>query len=108
MSSITTSISEGNIIRNMVSKHHPLLIQFTHTSSGPIIRINPYEVHINDPDFYKKLYVGAIKGRSDEWYWSVSLPIFFSLRLYRFRSQWHKLNLGTLDAHVWLTRRVYH
>lgn len=42
-------------------------------TSGPVIRINPYEVHINDPEFYDELYIGGSKGKSNKWYWSVSL-----------------------------------
>ena len=37
------------------------------------MRINPYEIHINDPDFYEELYVGATKGKSNKWYWSMRM-----------------------------------
>ena len=37
------------------------------------MRINPYEVHINDPDFYEELYVYGTKGKSDKWYWSMRM-----------------------------------
>ena len=35
--------------------------------SGPIIRINPYELVIHDPDFYSDLYVTGSTRRTDIW-----------------------------------------
>ena len=54
-----------------------LLLQRVKTSGaqtvkGPVIRINPYEVHINDPEFYDELYLGSSKAKTDKWFWSVS------------------------------------
>ena len=37
-----------------------------HKEYGPIIRINPYEVHIGDPDFFPQLYPASNKRR-DRW-----------------------------------------
>ena len=50
-----------------------------HKQYGPIIRINPYEVHINDPDYYDELYVSGGKRRSEQWSWTVSLCLVCSL-----------------------------
>lgn len=36
---------------------------------GPIVRISPVEVHINDGDYYDEVYGGATKKR-DKWAWS--------------------------------------
>ncbi|KAG6995793.1 N-acetyltryptophan 6-hydroxylase ivoC [Physcia stellaris] len=38
-----------------------------HKQYGPIIRINPYELHISDPDYYDSLYVGASVRRTERY-----------------------------------------
>ncbi|KAL8766874.1 MAG: hypothetical protein Q9209_006470 [Squamulea sp. 1 TL-2023] len=45
-----------------------------HEQYGPIIRINPFEVHINDPDFYDEVYVAGSRRKTDQWSWTV--PMF--------------------------------
>jgi len=43
---------------------------------GPVVRINPYEIHISDPNFYDTVYVGSTTRKTEKWWWSVinSLP----------------------------------
>ncbi|KIX97334.1 uncharacterized protein Z520_06786 [Fonsecaea multimorphosa CBS 102226] len=47
-------------------------IRELHKKYGPIIRINPYEIHIDDPEYYDEIYTGPTKPR-DKWAWSASM-----------------------------------
>ncbi|KAL8668695.1 MAG: hypothetical protein Q9168_006684 [Polycauliona sp. 1 TL-2023] len=38
-----------------------------HKTYGPIIRVSPEEVHVNDPDFFGQLFVGSSKGKVEKW-----------------------------------------
>ncbi|KAH8594893.1 cytochrome P450 [Bisporella sp. PMI_857] len=38
-----------------------------HEKYGPVVRINPYELHIETPEFYETLYSSSRKW--DKWYW---------------------------------------
>ncbi|KAH8423755.1 uncharacterized protein LDX57_001511 [Aspergillus melleus] len=43
-------------------------VQKMHREYGPIIRINPYEIVIKDPDYYNTVYVASNTRRSEKWY----------------------------------------
>jgi cytochrome P450 len=38
-----------------------------HEKYGPIVRVNPHEIHINDPEFYDKLYANNKPANKWEW-----------------------------------------
>lgn len=40
-----------------------------HEQYGPIVRISPYEVHLDDPDFFDTLYAASNTNRKDKWTW---------------------------------------
>ncbi|KAF9894659.1 hypothetical protein FE257_006547 [Aspergillus nanangensis] len=42
-------------------------IEEMHKKYGPIIRINPYEIVINDPDFYNDVYVAGNTRQTNIW-----------------------------------------
>ena len=48
------------------------LVMYLPYLRGPIIRINPYELHINDPDYYDEVYAGNSR-RTNKWSWSAKM-----------------------------------
>ena len=49
-------------------------IKELHAVYGPIIRINPHELHISDPMYYDTIYASGSKGeRRNKWDWSAKL-----------------------------------
>lgn len=45
-------------------------IRELHEVYGPVIRINPYELHISDPEFVDTIYASAASGlKRDKWAW---------------------------------------
>ena len=56
------------ILRGQYTFH----LRTLHARYGPIIRINPYEVHISDPLYYDTVYASSASGeKRDKWEWSV-------------------------------------
>src|SRR4051794_6755921 len=43
---------------------YPFKIVELHKQYGPIIRINPWELHVSDPNFYSTLYVSGSVRRT--------------------------------------------
>lgn len=58
-----------------------------HEIYGPIIRINPWELHISDPQFYETLYSSTKKR--NKWYWQTRM---FGLDLSGFGTNDHNLH----------------
>lgn len=61
-------------MRNTVSVCEPHRISKTAEPDlvGPIIRISPDEIHINDPDYIDEVYAGSSKMR-DKYRWAARL-----------------------------------
>ncbi|KAL2062573.1 hypothetical protein VTL71DRAFT_5645 [Oculimacula yallundae] len=70
-------------------------IQRLHEKYGPIVRINPYEIHISDTEFFDTLF--SNDRSANKWYWSTKMfPIELSL-LSTIDHQKHRMRRGALN-----------
>ncbi|PVH83062.1 cytochrome P450 monooxygenase [Cadophora sp. DSE1049] len=54
-------------------------IQELHDRYGPIVRINPHELHVSDPDFYHTIYAGGSQKRERDPYHTAPFTLSGSL-----------------------------
>ncbi|PLN84688.1 cytochrome P450 [Aspergillus taichungensis] len=50
-------------------------IERMHEQYGPIVRINPREIHIKDPDFYDQIYISRRQDKDPNHVRSLSVPL---------------------------------
>lgn len=48
------------------------VIKSMHERYGPIVRINPFQLHVDDPEFYDELYTSANNPR-DKWSFEINM-----------------------------------
>ena len=41
--------------------------------AGPVVRINPYEIHIHDPEFIDEVYPGSSVRRTEKYEWAMRM-----------------------------------
>ncbi|KAF6817883.1 cytochrome p450 [Colletotrichum plurivorum] len=70
-------------------------IQDMHERYGPIIRINPHELHVIDPDFYDDLY--ASSRTSDKYRWWTNLAGADGSSFSTVPHELHRLRRGALN-----------
>lgn len=63
-------------------------IKRMHEKYGPIVRINPYEIHIDDPEFLDSVYPGPLV-RTEKYHWARTM---FSLKTGHFGTASHELH----------------
>lgn len=84
------------ILRGQYTFH----IRDLHTNYGPVIRINPYELHISDPYYYETLYATSASGeKRDKWEWYAKQFGSFDSTFATIRHDHHKARRAALARH---------
>ncbi|KAK4683262.1 hypothetical protein QC764_123520 [Podospora pseudoanserina] len=77
-----------------------------HRQYGPIVRISPYELHINDPDYFEKLH--RHEGRWNKYDWSVDAQNALGAIIFTPDHHEHKARRAPLNAYFSKSRVVRH
>ncbi|MCJ1359966.1 MAG: hypothetical protein MMC33_009969 [Icmadophila ericetorum] len=73
------------------------IVEF-HERYGPIVRINPYELHISDPNYYEELYVTAAKRKTDKFWLGVRPFGGYDAHFATFDHNLHRMRRGALGS----------
>jgi cytochrome P450 len=68
-----------------------------HKQYGPIVRINPFEIHINDPEFYHEIYVEGRVRTSFKWMFQTDGPGLPGSVVMTKEHDVHKMRRGALN-----------
>ncbi|KAK0665693.1 putative cytochrome P450 E-class, group I [Cercophora samala] len=77
-----------------------------HKQYGPIVRISPYELHINDPAYFEKLY--RHEGRWNKYGWAVDAQNALGAIIFTPDHHQHKARRAPLNAYFSKARVVRH
>jgi cytochrome P450 len=77
---------------------HIWQIEAMHRRYGPIIRLNPHEIHIDDPDFFDEIYTGSSRPR-DKYRWWTNLASAHGSGFATVPHDLHRLRRGVLNPY---------
>ncbi|KAF1948662.1 putative cytochrome P450 [Byssothecium circinans] len=79
-------------------------IEHMHKVYGPVVRISPFELHINDPDFYDEIYTSASRPR-DKYEWQIKSGDSAQAMGFTVSHNLHRMRRTAVD-HFFSTRSV--
>jgi cytochrome P450 len=77
---------------------HIWQIEAMHHRYGPIIRLNPHEIHIDDPDFFDEIYTTSSRPR-DKYRWWTNLASAHGSGFATVPHDLHRLRRGVLNPY---------